>query len=101
MPDGSTYEWDGVWGYSFKLLDNRIAQPFSLTPAVVAIQTIAPTKKEFTTVEVHQQALSAPYFLDHIVVTSIFLEWSTYFQAQAKSNAALGKEIGNAVGSAV
>jgi len=97
MPDDSMFEWDGVWGYPFKLLDYRIAQQYSMSPAVVAEFTPQGSKKSPATLEVLRDALSVPHFLDYIVTTSIWLEYFLYTQKSNQEAASIGAEIGAGV----
>lgn len=52
-----------------KLFDYRIAQPYSLCPAITAIFTPRSVTGNHTTLEVARGALAMPGLLDHLVVT--------------------------------
>ncbi|KAE9964662.1 hypothetical protein BLS_008149 [Venturia inaequalis] len=73
-------------------MDNRFASP-SLTPPVVPIWTPRPTKKKFAALEMHKDALTVPGLLEHAIVTSMFLEWTVYYDVESREAKKIGGQI--------
>ena len=64
-----------------------------MMPAVAAVYTPRPSKKEYTKLEVLRDALNVPGFLDHLIATCLFLDYSLYEIQEKQAGAAAGKKI--------
>lgn len=95
LPNGERFEWDGYFGGMWNLIDYRVRQPYSMTPAVVAQYTPRESNDEHAKVEILTHALEAgtPGFLDHIVATVLWLELKLYETAAVETVEAVGEGL--------